>query len=202
VSVTFYLLSPHHQSTTMSNPVPTQDMKISYVDPNMNPAGNPPMAYAGAPQYASTGVPPPGQYQQWAGPPGSTPNHQSQQPMPSGYQYNPGVPQFVPQQPGAPLTATPIPALNRSSAPVDCPVCGTRALTSTRKVVGSSNQSVCFPQLSIPYLSGFYQLVGSYRLLLLLCGMHSILARRPQGRRTLVHQLWHPPRDLPQVGRN
>ncbi|PVG00688.1 hypothetical protein CPB86DRAFT_782522 [Serendipita vermifera] len=124
----------------MSNPVPTQDMKISYVDPAMNPAGNPQMAYAGGPQYASAGVPPPGgQYPQWTAQPGMNPNFPPQQGVPPGYQYNPGAPQFMPQQPGAPLTATPIPALNRSSAPVDCPVCGQRALTSTRKVVGSSN---------------------------------------------------------------
>ncbi|PVG00165.1 hypothetical protein CPB86DRAFT_783039 [Serendipita vermifera] len=42
-------------------------------------------------------------------------------------------------QPGVPLVATPIAALNRASAPVDCPVCGKRDLTATRKVIGSGN---------------------------------------------------------------
>ncbi|PVF91295.1 hypothetical protein CPB86DRAFT_719689 [Serendipita vermifera] len=132
----------------------------------MNPAGTPPVAYGASPQYPGTDAPPPGQYpQQWSGAPGTTPNYPPQMPpgqytpgqqfapgqpqftpgqqpqyAPGQPQFTPGQPQFVPQQqPGAPLTATPITALNRGSAPVDCPVCGQRAVTSTRKVIGSNN---------------------------------------------------------------
>jgi lipopolysaccharide-induced tumor necrosis factor-alpha factor len=106
------------------------------------------MSYAGTPQYPGTGVLPPGQYyqQQKSTIPynGGDPYYPAQQQITPGYQFAPGLPQTIPQQSGAPLTATPISALNRSSAPVDCPVCGTRALTATRKVVGSTNQLSLF----------------------------------------------------------
>jgi hypothetical protein len=45
----------------------------------------------------------------------------------------------VVQQP-AKVAALPLQALNLSPAPVDCPICGTRAYTRTSYEVGSSTQ--------------------------------------------------------------
>ncbi|KAK7727152.1 hypothetical protein SLS57_003187 [Botryosphaeria dothidea] len=55
-------------------------------------------------------------------------------------QQHPGMP---PQQPSGGQqfrNATAIANLNRSPAPVDCPACGTRAMTTTSFVTGNTTQ--------------------------------------------------------------
>ncbi|CAG8678742.1 5267_t:CDS:2, partial [Acaulospora colombiana] len=68
----------------------------------------------------------------YAMPYGQAPGAMQQGGYPQMGQFYPGMPNFA-HQPGVPLVATPIAALNRASAPVDCPVCGIRDLTATRK---------------------------------------------------------------------
>lgn len=68
--------------------------------------------------------------------------------MPMGAAPGAQVPLRVPVPTAAPAAATgsqyrnatPIAALGESSAPVDCPSCGQRALTSTNFVVGNTTQ--------------------------------------------------------------
>jgi hypothetical protein len=160
----------YNGSPQYTSPVPSPPAGQQYPQWTGQPTGQPTGATPGyQPQQQIT----PG-YQQQQVTPGYpqqqvTPGYQQQQITPGyhqqqvsiGYQYYQGTPQYFPQQPSAPLTAMPIPALNKGSAPVDCPVCGARGLTSTRKVVGSSNQ------LSLRFLPVY---AFTYRFLHVVCG--------------------------------
>jgi LITAF-like zinc ribbon domain len=61
--------------------------------------------------------------------------------------------QYVPQQTF--INATPLSGLNMSSAPVDCPMCGVRAVTRITFVAGSQTQYAYYNLLII-------QCVGDY----------------------------------------
>ena len=90
------------------------------------------------------------QYPVQDGAAGTPPYYQNEQ---QKQQYYAAAPQQYPQQQAIPmqhqqpmgggaqfLQATPIPALSRASAPVDCPICGQRKLTSVSYEVGSTTQ--------------------------------------------------------------
>ncbi|SLM39568.1 LPS-induced tumor necrosis factor alpha factor [Lasallia pustulata] len=127
--------------------------------------------------------------------PGPAPVHHQQQPQPQPQHYP--QPAAVQEKRPAPApapshqyhTSTPLVALNRAPAPVDCPVCHARALTRTEFVTGNTTHAwalgfCCFTLLfCIPYMINSFKDVSHH------CGSCGVLlATWHRSGNTEVHQ--------------
>ncbi|RPA99437.1 hypothetical protein L873DRAFT_1683883 [Choiromyces venosus 120613-1] len=114
-------------------------------------------------------------------------------------QYYAAAPQQYPQQQAIPmqqqggqqfLQATPIPALSRGSAPVDCPICGQRKLTSVSYEVGSTTHLWAAVACVVACLGCIPYLMTSLKDVQHRCGQCGTLLaiwHRSGGAEVLVH---------------
>jgi predicted RNA-binding Zn-ribbon protein involved in translation (DUF1610 family) len=88
------------------------------------------------------------------------------------------------------LQATPIPALTRGSAPVDCPICGQRKLTSVSYEVGSTTHLWAVVACLVACLGCIPYLMTSLKDVQHRCGQCGTLLavwHRSGGAEVLVH---------------
>ncbi|CUS12558.1 unnamed protein product [Tuber aestivum] len=127
----------------------------------------------------------------------ASPYYQGEQPK---QQYYAAAPHQYPQQQAIPmqqggggpqfLQATPIPALSRASAPVDCPICGQRRLTSISYEVGSTTHLWAVVACVVACLGCIPYLMTSLKDVQHRCGQCGTLLvvwHRSGGAEVLVH---------------
>jgi len=140
------------------------------------------------------------QYPAQDGVAGTPPYYQNEQ---QKQQYYAAAPHQYPQQQAIPmqqqqpmgggaqfLQATPIPALSRASAPVDCPICGQRKLTSVSYEVGSTTHLWAVVACLVACLGCIPYLMTSLKDVQHRCGQCGTLLavwHRSGGAEVLVH---------------